>query len=166
MKLHVRHVFPCTMPTFWQMFWDEDYDQLLMDAAQVTRSMLWDRTQGDRRLWRMRFVPNQDLPSMVAKAVGTKKLVYEQDNNLDAAAGIMEWEVFPAVVPDKVTSKGIMKVHATSRGVERVVDGRIDVRIPLIGGRIERAIHKSVMTSYERAYDVSLQWLDTRGLRI
>ena len=166
MKLHVRHTFPCSMPTFWKMFWDEDFDRMLMEAAGVSRTTVWDRTEGDRRLWRMRFVPNQELPALVAKAVGTKKLVYEQDNNLHEASGVMDWEVFPAVVPDKVTSKGVMRVTESSRGVERLVEGQIDVRIPLVGSRIEKAIHKSVMSSYERTFEVSLDWLDERGLRL
>ncbi len=165
MKLAVRHTFPCTVDVFWQMFWDDDYDRMMRQAAGVERETLWDRTEGEERVWRMRFVPDQELPKMVASAVGTNKLVYEQESRLDAAQ-TLHWEVFPAVVPDKVTSKGTMKALPVSGGVDRVVDGEITVRIPLVGGRIEKAIHKSVLDSYERAYEVSLTWLDQRGLRL
>ncbi|TVQ91870.1 MAG: DUF2505 domain-containing protein [Deltaproteobacteria bacterium] len=164
MKLMVRHAFPCSHEVFWQMFWDEDYDRMLREAAEVTRETLWDREEAGGRRWRMRFTPNQELPAMVARAVGTKKLVYEQESFLDQDR-VLHWEVFPAVVPDKVQAKGTMKVQAKGVGLERLVDGAINVRIPLIGGRIESAIHQSVIDGYERAYQVSLQWLDQRGLK-
>lgn len=165
MKLSVRHSIPCTPEVFWQMFWDDDYDRMVSASAGVTRETLWDREEGGGRTWRMRFTPDQELPAMVAKAVGTNKLIYEQLSRLDAN-NKLHWEVFPAVVPDKVTAKGTMTIQSTGRGVDRVVDGTIDVRIPLIGGRIEKAIHKSVLESYERAYGASLRWLEERGLSL
>ncbi len=163
MKLLVRHTFPCSLDVFWQMFWDEEYDRLVGEAAGVTREMLWDREEGDRRRWRMRFTPAQELPSLVAKAIGTPKLVYEQESLLDADRRL-HWEVFPAVVPDKVTAKGTMVARAAGAGIERVVEGEVTVRIPIVGSRIERAIHQSVLDSYERTYDVSMRWLKARGL--
>lgn len=165
MKLQVTHTFPCTLDVFWQMFWDEDYAEMLSAAANVQRELLWDRTEGATRRWRMKFIPNQELPTMVAKAVGTKRLIYEQESLIDAEK-VLHWEVFPAVVPDKVTARGTMVAREVPRGVERIVDGEITVRIPLIGGRIERAIHDSVLQSYERGYEASLKWLDQRELRL
>jgi hypothetical protein len=164
-KLNVRHTFPCTLDVFWQMFWDDDYDRMLSESAGVTRSTLWDRTEGAQRIWRMRFTPDQELPSVVAKALGTTKLVYEQESRLDAQQ-TLHWDVFPAVVPDKVTARGTMRAVANNGGIDRIVDGEISVRIPIIGGRIEKTIHKSVMDSYERAAEVTLAWLDQRGLRL
>jgi hypothetical protein len=162
-KLLVRHSFPCSIDVFWQMFWDEDYDRLLSEAAGVSRETLWDRTEGAQRRWRMKFTPDQELPALVAKAIGTTRLVYEQESRLDPEQRL-HWEVFPTVVPDKVTARGTMVATPAGAGVERVVDGEIVVRIPIIGSRIERAIHQSVLDSYERAYEVSLRWLKERGI--
>ena len=165
MKLNVRHTFPCTLDVFWQMFWDDDYDRMLSESAGVTRTTLWDREEGDGRIWRMRFTPDQELPAVMARAIGTNKLIYEQESRLDADR-VLHWDVFPAVVPDKVTARGTMKALEGRGGVDRIVDGEITVRIPLVGGRIEKAIHKSVMDSYERAAEVTLRWLDERSLRL
>lgn len=164
MKLMVRHNFPCSKDTFWQMFWDEEYDRMLREVTEATRETLWDREEGGGRRWRMRFVPQQELPAMIARAVGTKKLIYEQESFLDANK-VLHWEVFPAVVPDKVQARGTMKLVGADGKLERVVEGDISVRIPLVGGGIERMIHGSVLDGYERAYQVSLDWLDRRGLK-
>jgi len=163
-KLFVRHAFPCSLDVFWQMFWDDEYDRQLAEAAGVSRETLWDRTEGATRIWRMRFTPQQELPALVASALGTRKLVYEQESRLDAQR-VLHWEVFPAVWADKVTAKGTMKASSNGTGIERIVDGDITVRVALIGGQVEKQIHKSVLDSYERAYEVSLRWLDERSLR-
>ena len=97
-------------------------------------------------------------------AIGTSRLVYEQESELTPEREL-RWQVYPAVVPDKVTARGSMVAREVGSGVERVVDGEISVRIPLVGGRIERAIHQSVLDSYERAYEVSLRWLEQRNLK-
>jgi hypothetical protein len=163
-KLEVRHVFPCSQEVFWQMFWDEDYDRMLKASAGVSRETLWDREEGPERRWRMRFTPHQELPTLVASAIGTNKLIYEQESRLDANRKL-HWEVFPAVAGDKVSARGTMTATSTGTGVERRVEGEVTVRIPLIGGRIEKSIHQSVLESYEKAYEVSLRWLEERGLR-
>lgn len=165
MKLAVSHIFPCTEDVFWQMFWDDDYDRMLVESAGFSRETLWDRMEGEDRVWRMRFIPDQELPSVVARAVGTNRLVYEQTSRL-TPDNVLHWEVFPAVVPDKVTAKGTMRVVPASGGIDRRVDGEIAVRIPIIGKRIEKQIHKSVEDSYTRAFDVSVRWLDQKGLRL
>jgi len=164
-NLNVRHTFPCTADVFWQMFWDDEYDAMVSKSAGVTRETLWEREEGDQRVWRMRFTPDQELPAMVAKAVGTSKLVYEQQSRLTADK-VLHWEVFPAVVPDKVTAKGTMRIQEHARGVDRIVNGEISVRIPLIGGRVEKAIHKSVVESYERAAEASVRWLEKNELKL
>jgi len=146
------------------MFWDEEYDKMLGKAAGVSREMLWDRQEGASRRWRMKFTPDQELPALVAKAIGTTRLVYEQESELTPER-TLKWQVYPTVVPDKVTARGTMVARQAGAGVERLVDGEIAVRIPLVGGRIERAIHQSVLDSYERAYEVSLRWLEERGLK-
>ena len=162
MKLAVTHSFPCSVDVFWQMFWDPAYDEMLSSSAAITKEILWDREEGGDRVWRMRFIPDRELPAMVAKAVGATKLVYEQESRL-TSDGVLHWEVFPTVVPDKVTAKGTMRVSASGDGITRVVDGEIKVRIPLVGGRIEKQIHQSVVESYDRAAEVRRQWLREHG---
>ena len=109
----------------------------------------------------MRFVPNKELPAAVAKVTGTKKLIYEQENRLDRSTNTLHWQVFPAVVQDKVSAKGKMVMRAIPSGVERVVDGDITVKIPIVGRKIEKLILGSVAQSYEHAAVITKQWLDS-----
>ena len=123
------------------------------------REVLWMREEGPMKVYRVKFIPNADLPAPIAKIAGTTKLVYEQENRLNTETNVMEWQVFPSVVKDKVTAKGTMTMRRVANGVERVVDGEVTVRVPLVGKKIEKAILGSVTSSYEQAAQITQKWL-------
>ena len=37
MKLDVRHFYPCSVDTFWEMYWDDAYDEMLQESSTVQR---------------------------------------------------------------------------------------------------------------------------------
>ena len=158
-KLSVRHIFNCSMDTFWAMFWEPSYSELLEKETGVKREMLWLREEGAVKIYRVRFTPDKELPSAVARVTGSKKLIYEQENRMNTDTNTLDWQVFPAVAKDKVTAKGTMIMREVPGGVERNVEGDISVRVPMIGKRIEKLILGSVATSYERAADITHKWL-------
>ncbi len=157
MKLQVRHVFDCTPDEFWTLFWDPAYDVALQakNGNEVKRELLEERNVDGKRHLRYRFTPKKTLPAPVAALAGTDRLIYEQDNMFDRASGLLTWKVRPAVVPDKVTAEGTFRVAAlASGGCERLVDGKIEVRVPFFGGKIEEAIVNDVKGAYEVATTV------------
>ena len=159
LKLNVRHIFNCDMDTYWAMFWDPRYAEKIEQETGVRREVLWERHEGPVKVYRVRFTPDAELPSAVAKLTGSKKLIYEQENRLNTETHTMEWQVFPAVAKDKVEAKGTMVMRTVGDTVERTVDGDISVRVPIIGRRIEKAIMESVSSSYERAAEITRSWL-------
>ena len=161
MKLDVRHVFPCSADQFLAMFWDDDFDRYLQEGAAVNRTILSERKEGDVHHWRMRFEPDRELPGPVAKILGADKLVYEQETRLGPDR-VLHWEVIPAVAADKVSAKGTMHTAPHANGIERIVQGEIKVRVPLVGGRIEKAIVGNVTESYEKAAEATMKWLASK----
>ena len=149
MKLNLRHEFDCSPERFWELFWDDEYNAKVSEGAAVERQLVREWEEGGKKCWRMRFVPDRELPKPLRKLMGTDKLVYEQENKLDQEAGEMHWDVIPAVLADKVTARGVMKIVPTERGCERIVDGEISVRVPMIGGKIEKTILQNVQESYD-----------------
>lgn len=159
MKLHVRHAFECTPDEFWDMYWDEAFDQALTSQSNVLREVISERTEGDVVVRRLRFTPERDLPRPVAKLLGSNKLVYEQENRWDQAKSTMTWEVIPTLLPGKLSAKGTFEVRTTPTGCEQIVDGDIEVNVRFIGGQIEKAIVDEVRKSYERTASESRRWL-------
>ena len=162
MKLSVRHVFPCTVDEFWALFWDPEYDLRLQSGTAVARELLEDRDGADAHVQRWRFVPEQRLPAMIAKIAGTDRLTYDQDTRWDKQTRVLTWRVVPALMSDKVTAAGTLVVRAVPEGVERLVEGNIDVRVTFIGGQIEQAIVRSVEQGYEAAAAATFAMLRER----
>lgn len=161
-RLSIRHRFPCSVDTFWEMFWDEEYEAMVSEAAAVERETLEDRMEGEVRVLVSRTTPDRELPVAVAKVIGANKLIYTQTTRFDRAASRLSWEVQPNVMADKVTAKGLFEVRPTDEGCERSVAGEIEVRVPLIGRRVEKAIVEDVSRNYDEAAKASLRWLAAR----
>jgi hypothetical protein len=158
-KLLIRHTFPVPPEVFWDAFWDNDLDARMQKNTAVHRHLVAEREEGGQRITRYRFVPEKKLPGPVAKIAGTDRLTYEQENRFDPATKVLKWKVFPAILPDKVTAEGTFTVRPTSAGCERVVEGKIEVRVPLVGGRIEQAIVTDVEAAYDTAAEVTRSFI-------
>ena len=157
MKLQVRHVFDCTPDEFWNLFWNPAYDVALqtLNGNEVMRELLEERDVQGKKYLRYRFTPKKTLPAPIAALAKTDRLIYEQDNVFDRASGLLTWKVRPSVVPEKVTAEGTFRVTPrASGGCERVVDGKIEVRVSFVGGKIEEAIVNDVTRAYEVATTV------------
>lgn len=104
-------------------------------------------------------VPDENLPSMVAKIRPgdleiTRTVVWTKG---EAAEG-----AFTAVVsgaPAKV--KGSQRLIPTSTGCEISFDGSVEVSIPFIGGKVEKAIAENVVQLIEAEHEYTTEWIST-----
>ena len=159
MKLLTRHAFDCTPDRFWEMYWADDFDEMLMHGATFDRTVLSDNDEGDVRVRTVRITPHQELPSPAAALLGAPKLVYDQENRFDPAKGEIRWRVIPTILPGKLDAQGHFRIVATPTGCEQIVEGEIAVNVRFIGGRIEAAVVAEVEKSYARTAQVSREWL-------
>lgn len=163
-KLQSRHAFPCPPERYWEMYWSDSFDEMLMDGATYDREVLEDREEaGGVRVRRIRITPHQELPSAAASLLGASKLVYEQENRFDPAKGEVTWRVIPTILPGKLDAKGSFRIVPTASGCEQVIDGDITVSVRFIGGRIESAVVAEVEKSYTKTAEVGRKWLEANG---
>ncbi len=148
---------------FWKMYWDERFDEMLQQGATVDRALLSEEKTGDVVRRRIRFTPHKELPRAIASLIGSKKLIYEQDNTFEPARSRMLWEVIPTILPGKLTAKGTFQVNATPTGCEQVIDGEITVNVRFVGGKIEQAVVAEVVKSYEQTAGTCREWLKQYG---
>jgi hypothetical protein len=161
-KLNVRHRFDCTPETFWEMYWDEAFDEALRAESGVTREILEEREDEGVLIRRIRITPDRELPGPAAALLGAKKLVYEQENKWDRAANVLHWRVIPTILPGKLDASGTFRVEAVPGGCEQVVEGNISVNVLFVGGQIEKAVVSEVEKSYDKTAAISRAWLKKR----
>lgn len=159
MKLYVRHEFECTPARFWELYWDQGFDEALQRESAVTREVLEEKMEGDVLVRRVRFTPDRELPGPVASLIGAKRLVYESENRWDKSTSTLHWRILPTILPGKIDAKGTFKVNPTARGCEQVVDGNISVNVMLVGGQIEKAVVAEVEKSYDKTAAICREWL-------
>lgn len=162
MKLYVESTLPVGVDAAWDVYESDEYKRRLREQTNIQQEVLETRTEGPIEVRRIRTEPDQELPSMVASAIGTKKLSYTQENRFDKASGRMEWTVHLDGIGDRVQVSGVTTCVPDGSGCKRVVDGEITVNVPLVGRQIEKKVVAELERSMQRANEVALALIRER----
>lgn len=154
MEIRISHSFPCAPRAYWDLAWDPELEREIRAAAEVDFTVLEERVEGARAFSRTRVAPRRELPLVAQKALGQARLSYVQEIDQDNDALTTRWRVVPDVLTEKVRCQGSSRVVPSAGGCERIIEGAIDVSIPLVGGAVERVILGEIERSYERAAEV------------
>ncbi len=157
MKLNATATFPAPVQTVLETFLTPEFDRRLEAATKVRYEVLSEHREGTVEVRRLKFISGTELPGLVAKALGSSTLSYEQVNRLDRASGRLEWEVHVPVLGSTLHCRGVTTcVAQPGGGTARVLDGEINVRIPLVGGKVEELVGAEFSKSYARANEIAL----------
>ena len=162
MKLYVEDHLPAPPSVVWEVFESDEYKERYHEETGDTLHLLERRVEGDIEVQRIRNEPKRELPGVVARALGAKKLCFVQENRLDLTQSRMEWTVKLDLLPDLVSVNGTTSCLEDGDGTKRVIDGEIQVKVPLVGGQIERLVVAEFEKSMRRAVDLALEMLDER----
>ncbi len=151
MRSKLEQAFDCTPEVLWDLFDDPAFERRLVEVTKVTRDVVELREEDGVRYRKLRCIPDRELPLFARKAMGVDKLSYDQESWLDRSKNEMRWSVSPAVLPGKVTVKGTTRIRKRGAGCVRVIDGNFDVRLPIVGRKMEELLIRNLEESYERA---------------
>ena len=165
MKLYVESELPVDAATAWEIFESEEYRQRLCQRTQIDQQVLEEREEAGVLHRRIRTEPDRELPGMVSSILGAAKLCYIQENQWHKADSRLDWTVKLEVMTDKVDVHGTTSITPIDdEACRRVVEGEIKVRVPLVGGRIEKAVVSEFESSMKRAVEVAVELMEERGL--
>ncbi len=156
MEFSVVQRFTCAPEVYWARSRGPEFELALAQAAEVTAEQLPPRGNVERT----RITQLNALPNVAQKAMGVERFAYVQEVESDEAHFTTKWAIVPDVMTDRVTCRGESVVRAAPGGCERVITGRIEVRIALVGGTIERHIGEQVQRGYSRAEPVIRRFVE------
>lgn len=160
MKFKSEHRFgDLTMGQYEQLYFDEAFNIALCQAVGLHRVLVSRDDSGGRIRRVVRVAPERELPGAVAKLLGTTRLEYTETIDYTWGSGRGTWSTQMAVMTDKVDSRGTFGFVASGTAVTRIIEGDVTVRVPLIGGTIEKAVVSEVCTGYDKAAEFTRQWL-------
>jgi len=157
--------FDCAPELLWDLFHDEEYERRLHQQTGVRTTVVKHVKEGETEQRIIEVVNDTELPRFVQKALGSRQLTYEQHSTLDRGSNTLSWTVLLPVMRDKVTVQGKTRVMTHGSGSRRTVDGEVSVRIPLVGGRVEKAIAERFQESFGRAANIVRDLVRERGLQ-
>lgn len=161
MKLSIRHAFECAPDRFWDMYWHESYLRQVYEGARREVIALSDEDGITTR--RVRFRPDRELPGPLVRLMRGSPLVYEEEIRWERAASRVSWEVVPNLPSGLFTAKGVFEVRPTATGCEQVIDGDIELRVRVIGRRVEKGVIREVTKSWARTAEIGRRWLRANG---
>jgi hypothetical protein len=160
MEFTVTQRFACTPAHYWDNTRGAEFDAAVAREAEVTAAPLESRREGDQLFERIAIKHVTPMTPVAQKAFGKTHLEYTQEIDTDDAKYTTRWRIVPAFFSDRVVCKGDSLVRATAQGCERVIRGSIEVRLPLVGGVIERQVGEQIQRSYSRAEPVIRRFVE------
>jgi len=162
MQARFAHEFPCDPERFWSTYFSDEYNQGLDERLRLRRTVL-EKVEDDagiRRLIRFELTA-QRLPTLVKKVAGDR-ISYEERSTWRRADGTINLDIDPGVpaLRGKFHMTAVMRVVPARPGsVRREIDATITVRIPLLGGQLERLVADELRKSYDIAAEFTRRWL-------
>jgi hypothetical protein len=145
---------------FWKIFFHEPYNTDLYQRIEVKENTLLYTKEDETTIkFSRRVIPKRDLPGVIKKIVGGD-LGYTETSTFHKGKNLLEVKIEPSLMKEKTKIFGKYTITPIAPGkVRRVFEGDIDVSIPLVGGRVEKAIIEDMTKSYDVAAQVTREWI-------
>ena len=164
MKIELAQHFDTDPDTFWKLFFDEDYNEALFrDAIKAKeRTVLSLEEKGDHIERRVRVTPDEQIPAAVQKIIGGDTTYIEHTTH---RRGSNEAQVTVEMPAERLKSKfsfsSVIRVEPDGKGIKRTLAGELKVKIPLMGGTIEKHVAEGIKRNDLKAAEYMRNWLAT-----
>jgi hypothetical protein len=95
---------------------------------------------GDVVVQQVRYLFRAELSGAVTKVVDPDRLTWVEDSTVDLRAHATRCEIRPDAYANLLAGRYDASIEPDGRGARRVITGTIKVKVPLVGGKVERAI--------------------------
>lgn len=146
-RFKIVHEFNCSPETLWTLIENEEMDQKMSAAGDATVEWL-DSEHGDVITIHKRVNMQRDLPGAIKRAIGGDDVGYELKASRESDEDTQTWTIEPLVLAGKVSCSGTTTVEETSAGCRRIIAGTVNIKVPLIGGKMEKLLIEGVEESY------------------
>jgi hypothetical protein len=141
MQFTIEQMLHATPSDVQDMLLDPDFLTSRAELPKLGDSEVLERTQGATSAHlrvRMRFVG--ELSSAVTAVVDPAKLTWVDEATFDFTTHTGRHALIPDHYPDRLSATYDDAVTADGPGSRRELRGELSVRVPLVGGRVERVI--------------------------
>lgn len=159
MQIELRHHFDAPPARAWEILFGDAYEDAVARHSRIEREIRLDHEKNGKRTRQIHVRPAQTLPKAAARLLGTDRLSYVLEEHHRPAEQKMDFTVTVDALPDKVSVRGAWALTPTGAGCERRVTIDIDVRVPIVGKKIEQQVAEDLRRSYDDAAVFAQNWI-------
>ena len=164
MRLQYSHTFEADAATVYSILQDPEYEVRLKERTGVDRQFISEEVDGEERTVRRQIVTQREVPKPMRKAAGMDRVQYEQISVYNDAERVLKWRVvLPGGLGNRATIQGTTTLVDTDGGCERAMVGEISIRIPLVGGKMEKKLAEGIGESYAGAAEIIAEMVAERA---
>lgn len=162
MDFRIAHDFDTDPQGFWDLFFDEKFEEdMFRKIGMKGRVVLERKDTGDRLVRTQRLEPDLPVPAWASSVVSSTG--YTEYDVYDKAASKMDVRIEPAMMANRFKMGGVFSVEPLGPGrCRRTFAGEVKVSVMLIGGKIEQLMLDEMRKGYDRAAEVTREWLARR----
>ena len=163
MDFQISHSFDTDAQTLSSVLLDEDYQRSLDDIGSLReRRLLSQNEEPDGRVHRrIRCVLDINLSGMARRLLGNSDPAWIEDSVWRPEKSEWEWRIHPEVADELLDAGGTIGIRDSDDGVMRVIAGRVKVKVPVYGGRVEGLIVDGIEQAYDEEAQRLAAWLDS-----
>jgi hypothetical protein len=156
--------YPASPSTVFEMLTDKTFqDRKLAQTGALTWEVQVQLADGGASIVSTRAMATDQVPDTFKAMVGQQITITQTETWSPAGAdgsrsGTLEVEVGGALVRMKAS----LSLSGTDGGTVELVDGELKARVPLVGGKIERAVEPAVRAAIEAEQRIGRAWLAER----
>ena len=162
MQVQYDHPFHCDAARYWSTFFSDEYNRALDEKLRMKRTVV---ERSEDAAWIKRLIrfelQARELPALVKRIAGDR-IGYEERTVYRRAQSVMDLMIVPSIpaLRGKFEMSGTFRVLPDRAGtVRREIRANVTVRVPLLGGQLERLVAEELRKSYEAGAAFTRTWL-------
>jgi hypothetical protein len=165
MDFEISHSFETDVESLSSVLLDEDYQRSLDDiGALKERTLLSQKEEADGRVHRrVRCVLDINLSGAAKRLMGDSDPAWIEEAVWHPEESRWVWVIRPEVGKELLDAEGAIRIDDSDGVTNRIVAGRVKVKVPVYGGRVEGWIVEGIKHAYDEEATRLAGWLATDG---
>jgi Protein of unknown function (DUF2505) len=140
-RFRIEQRIAAPLPEVETALLDRDFIAATADLPKLGEpEVLSQERDGDRVHQRIRYRFTAELSSAVTRVVDSAKLTWVDDARYDLTSHTARHRIVPDHYADRLKASYDVALEPLGDSTRRVATGELTVHVPLVGGRVERAI--------------------------
>ena len=158
MKFSLQHPLPADISTAWETLMSEEFSSASYAHLGTQREKISEEEKEGKILSTLQITLKDELPPLAAKVIGSKRLSWIQEQIIDNSIHTMRWRI-RILGTNKITATGVFSLQTNGEHCLRIVEGDVQVGIPIVGRKVEKHVCKQLESSYQKTAEFSHKWL-------